>query len=177
MIWFRDVDRRYPFLWETSDQPPGRWHGEGDGPVQYFGSTPDGAWAEFLRHEEIADPEDLEGIERSLWAVEVGDASEQVAEPKLAAGTLTGGLDSYAACRIEASRLRTRGASALRAPSAALLPGAARGQRVAGGLVEAPDRDGEVFVLFGARPNATGWLCAESGRPPARLLPLVRHFA
>ena len=176
MIWFRNVDRRYPFLWETPDQPPARWHGEGEGPVQYLASTPEGAWAEFLRREEIADADDLEGVERALWAVEVEAASERVAGPKLAAGVLTGGLSSYAACRIEASRLRTTGASALRAPSAALRPGAARGQRVAGGLVEAPDRDGEVLVLFGVRPDLSGWNCVEAGRPPERLLPLVRHF-
>lgn len=33
--------------------------------------TADGAWAEFLRHESIADPEVLEGV--SLWAVNVTD--------------------------------------------------------------------------------------------------------
>ena len=92
-------------------------------------------------------------------------------------GKASGGLASYAACRVEANRLRAAGARALRAPSAALLPGAARGQRVAGGLVEAPDRDGEVLALFGARPRERGWLCVEAGRPPERLLPLVRHFA
>ncbi len=176
MIWFRNVDRRYPFLWETSDQPPARWHGEGEGPVQYLASTPDGAWAEFLRREEIADADDLDGVERSLWAIEADDASERVAEPDLAAGVLTGGLASYAACRVEARRLRATGASALSAPSPALLPGAARGQRAAGGLAAAPERDGEMLVLFGPRPSVTGWLCVEAGRPPERLLPLVRHL-
>ena len=177
MIWFRNVDRRYPFLWETPDQPPARWHAEGEGPVQYLASTPDGAWAELLRREEITEASDLVGVERSLWAVEVDDASERTAEPKLVAGALTGGLASYAACRVEARRLLTAGSSALSAPSAALIPGSARGQRVAGGVVEAPDRDGDVLVLFGPRPSATGWLCVENGRPSERLLPLVRHLA
>ena len=177
MIWFRNADRRYPFLWETSDQPPARWHGEGEGPVQYLASNPDAAWAELLRHEEIADADDLRGVERSLWALEVDEASERVAQAELAAAVVTGGLDSYDACRVEARRLRTAGSSALSAPSAALLPGAARGQRVAGGLVEAPERDGVVLALFGPRPIVTGWLCVESGRPPERLLPLVRRFA
>ena len=176
MIWFHNADRRYPSLWETSDQPPGRWHGEGEGPVQYLASTPDGAWAELLRQEEIADADDLLGVERSLWALEVDEASERIAEAELAAGVVTGGLDSYAACRVEA-RLLTAGSSALSATSAALIPGAARGQRVAGGVVEAPDRDGDLLALFGPRPNVTGWLCVENGRPSERLLPLVRHFA
>jgi len=177
VTWFRHADRRYPFLWETSDQPPGRWHGEGEGPVQYLASTPDGAWAELLRHEELANADDLQGVERSLWALEVDEASERIAQAELAADVVTGGLDSYAACRVEARRLLTAGSSSLSAPSAALLAGAARGRRVAGGVVEAPDRDGDVLVLFGPRPIVTGWLCVENGRPSERLLPLVRHFA
>ena len=38
-----------------------------EAPVHYFSDTPDGAWAEFLCHEEITDPEDLPGIRRALW--------------------------------------------------------------------------------------------------------------
>src|SRR5262245_60720435 len=74
MIVFRQVDSRFPFLWEDAKQPSGRWHREGDGPAHYFADTPDGAWAEFLRHEEITDVQDLLTIRRQLWAVEVGDA-------------------------------------------------------------------------------------------------------
>src|SRR6476619_4322357 len=74
MIGFRQVDARYPFLWEDRRQPAGRWHRDGDGPAHYFADTPDGAWAEFLRHEEITEPEDVLTIRRQLWAVEIGDA-------------------------------------------------------------------------------------------------------
>ena len=58
MIVFRQTDHRYPFLWESAEQPPGRWHGAGEGPAHYCADTPDGAWAEFLRHEEIGDAAD-----------------------------------------------------------------------------------------------------------------------
>jgi hypothetical protein len=44
---FRHTDPRFPFLWESTDQPPARWHDRGEGPVQYLADTPDGAWAEF----------------------------------------------------------------------------------------------------------------------------------
>ena len=53
MILFRHADPRFPFLWETADQPGARWHGDREGPAHYFADTPDGAWAEFLRLEEI----------------------------------------------------------------------------------------------------------------------------
>jgi hypothetical protein len=174
VIWFRHADRRYPFLWDTSDQPAARWHDEGEGPAQYLASTSDGAWAEFIRREEISDPADLAGIERALWAVAVDEDREAVGQPRLSTAVLSGGLDSYPACRREARRLRDAGATALRAPSAALHRGGARGQRVAGGLDEAPDEDGRVLVLFGRRPGARGWVCCASGRPAERLLGLVR---
>lgn len=176
MFWFRSSDRRYPFLWETRDQPPARWHDSGEGPVQYLASTPDGAWAEFLRREEITEVVDLGGIARALWAVEVHEGDEVLAEPDLPDAVLTGGPTSYQPCRDEAKRLRDEGATALQAPSAALLSGSARGQRVAGGLVEGQDTGGRVFVLFGARPDARGWLCVSQGRPTERLLGLVRQF-
>jgi hypothetical protein len=66
VIVYRHADTRLPFLWESSEQPAARWHGDGEGPVQYFSATPDGAWAEFLRHEEITEPSDLEGVRRAM---------------------------------------------------------------------------------------------------------------
>jgi hypothetical protein len=172
MICFRNVDTRWPFLWEAAAQPPARWHGPGEGPAHYLADTPDGAWAEFLRHEEIRDPADLAGVRRHLWAVEVPD-DEPYRVPRLPEAVLRGGLDTYEACRVEARALRARGASALRAPSAALVAGGAGGERVHGGVVPASERDGHVLVLFGGRPDLRGWLCAADGRPTERVLGLV----
>lgn len=171
--WFRNADHRFPFLWEDPSQPPARWHGTGEGPAQYLADTPDGAWAEFLRHEEISDPRDLTGVERDIWAIEV-DSKEPVADPSLPDAVLVGGRASYPRCQLEARRLRLAGATALRAPSAALLAGGARGEVVDGGLVDGTPRDGQVLVLFGPRPTLRGWLCARRGRPSERLLRVVR---
>jgi len=176
-IWYRQADRRFPFLHVAPDQPSGRWHGDGEGPVQYLADTPDGAWAELLRHWNIRLAEDIGGIDRALWAVEVDEGAEVVMRPRLHRLTVLGSLSSYAACRAAARRLRTRGASGLLAPSAALLAGAAGGQRTTqDGLVEAGGRDGRVLVLFGPRPRLRGWCCALRGAPSERLLPLVRHL-
>ena len=175
MILFRHADPRYPFLIETGlDQAPGRWNQPGDGPTQYLADTPDGAWAEFLRHEEIRDPADLAGIQRSLWAVDVGTLP--IVEASLSADVLTGGLDSYLACQAAAQRLRQDAQPGLVAPSAALLPGAASGWRVQSGLRPGTARDGRTVVLFGERPDLTGWRTAADGRPDAALLANVRHF-
>jgi hypothetical protein len=175
---YRHADPRFPFLWEHGPQPGARWHAAEDAPVTYLADTPDGAWAEFLRHEAITAREDLAGVARRLWAVEVPDqVARAAATPSLPAADLLGGLASYPACQAEARRLRTDGARALRAPAAALLPGAARGQQVCAGLREAAPRDGHVLALFGGRwPKLRGWAATDSGRPAARVLGLVRHL-
>jgi len=171
MIGFRQVDARYPFLWEDSRQPEGRWHAAGDGPAHYIADTPDGAWAEFLRHEEITDPDDLPTIRRQLWAIDLGDAP---AEPvRLPAAVLRGGIETYARCQREAAALRRRGHTRIVAPSAALKPGSAGGVRVHHGVVPAPPRDGRVFVVFGPPDNLVGWTAADGGSPAADLLARV----
>lgn len=176
MIVFRRAPAPYPFQWESGqEQPPGRWHGEDEGPAQYFADTPDGAWAEFLRHEYITDPEDLAGLRETLWAVELPD-DLNLAAPDLPMATLTGGEESYAACRQEARRLRASSPRGLRAPSAALLPSGARGWRVQSGLRDGPPRDGRVIVLFGTQPEVLGWRACAEGRPDELLLRKVRQL-
>jgi hypothetical protein len=173
---FRHGDSRYPFFWESSRQPAARWHASGEGPVQYLADTPDGAWAEFLRHEEITDPADLAGVDRRLWAVELPGDIDAAAAPDLDQRDLFGDLASYSACQAEARRLRADGAQAIVAPSAALRPGEAGGQLTDGGLKDAPERDGVVWVLVGARPDLRGWAAVDSGSPPLRVLWRVRYM-
>ena len=175
MILYRHADPRFPFLWESVGQPPARWHGPAEGPVQYFADTPDGAWAEFLRHEGIREESEVANVRRALWAVQVPDDMPAQA-PELSAAVLTGGTATYERCRMEARRLRRRGATALRAPSAALTAGAAHGWKLDGVLRPAPDRDGIVFVVFGARPAFVGWMAASAAHPRPDLLHRVRHL-
>ena len=172
MIVFRHTDPRFPFLREDSSQPAGRWNAAGE-LTHYFCDTPDGAWAEFLRHEEIHDPEDILTIRRGLWAVEIGEPPTQ--EANLSSEVLTGGRESWPACTRFAQRVRVA-ASGLSAPSAALRPGEAHGWRVDAGLQSGTDRDGKVFALFGRRPDLIGWAAAAEGRPSAELIERVRHF-
>jgi hypothetical protein len=172
MLAFRHVDRRLSFLWEGAGQPGARWHESGDGPVHYLADTPDGAWAEFLRHEEITSTGDLETITRAMWAIDVPDRG--YAEPDLPLAVVTGGPETYEACRAEARRLRAEGAAGLRAPAAALRPGGATGWLVDGGLRPGPLRDGLTIALFGPRPKLVGWRAAV-GQPHPDLLHRVRY--
>lgn len=172
MIAYRNAPPGVPFFWESSDQPAGRWHAGGEGPVQYLATTPDAAWAEFLRQAEITDPDEVPDVRRALWAVEIAD-DQAYEHPTLAAGQLTGGAATYAACQAEARRLRDGGASALRAPSAAIRPGPS-GFRVDRGLVQGPSQTDETLVLFGRRPDLRGWRACAEGHPGPELLPRVR---
>lgn len=175
MIAFRNADTRTPFLWESDEQPPARWHGAGEGPVAYLAETVDGAWAEFLRHEEISDPADLAGVRRAIWAIEL--PVPPVVAPRLPVAILTGDGSSWPACQAAARRLRSRGADGLAAPSAALVPGTPSGFRTLGGLRPAAARRERTLVLFGARPNLVGWCACAAGRPRADLLPRVRQLS
>jgi hypothetical protein len=174
VIVFRNTDADVPFFWDSDRQPPARWHGEREGPAQYTSSTPDACWAEFLRHTGITDPDDLAGIERAIWAIEIPD-DEAAATPILPPRTLTGGPRSYRRCRREAARLRAGGATRLVAPSAAVLPGTPSGWLANPGLTPATARDEQTIVLFGPRPELVGWVAAV-GRPMPSLLPRVRHL-
>lgn len=173
MIAFRHADSRFPPLWESAAEPAARWHAANQGPARYFADTPDGAWAEFLRHEEITDPADLATVERAVWAMEIPDAG--YTEVTLPPAVMTGGADTYPACQAEAARLIAMGVNAIQAPSAALKRGGAAGWRVDSGLQPGSARDGLVRILFERRPDLVGW-CAAVGRPSADLLPHVRHF-
>jgi hypothetical protein len=178
VILYRHAPPGLPFLWETADQPEGRWHGPGEGPAHYLADTPDGAWAELLRHEEITAPEELIGVQRAIWAIDVPDAVLQAtAQPALAEAVLLGGVATYPACRDEARRLRDGGAAGLLARSSALMPAGARGWRVDGGLQPVPGRDGRVVVLFGPRPDLVGWRVVDQGRPGPELLERVRPLS
>lgn len=175
MIVFRHADPRYPFLWSTVDQPPARWHGQGEGPAHYFAETPDAAWAELLRHEEITDPDDVQTIARALWAVELPVLPTTM--PELPRSTLVGGRDRYDACRREARRLRAAGASGLVAPSAAVRSGTRSGFTAGQTLQPGPVREERVVVLFGPRPDLVGWAACAVGRPRADLLRRVHRLA
>jgi hypothetical protein len=172
MIAFRNTDVDTPFLWESGEQPPARWHGPDEGPAQYLSSTPEAAWAEFLRQQEIRDPADLAGVERVLWAVNVDD-DEPAAVPDLPRGALMG--DSYRACQAEAARLRTGGARRLTASSAAVDPASSSGWRVEAGLRRGPRRTDATIVLYGSRPQLVGWRTCAPGAPGVEVLARVRY--
>ena len=175
MILFRHHDKDRTFFREDSLQRPARWHDATTAPAQYLSTTPDAAWAEFIRHEGITTAEECEAINRALWAVDVPD--EPWATPDLPESLLFGDEDAYPACRAEANRLLATGVRRIHAPSAAVLPRTPSGFRTDGGLRPGPPLHEETVVLFGPRPDVTGWYACAEGRPHTTLLGRVRHFS
>jgi hypothetical protein len=176
VILFRNCPPGVRFYWEVSTQPAARWHRDDEGPAQYLATSPDAAWAEFLRHEAITDPADLAGIERAIWAIDVSVELAALADPVLPLPILTGDETSYPECQAEAWRLREAGASGLKAPSAAVDPVTASGHRTDGGLVPGPPIDEATIVLYGLRPDDPGWFACAIGRPSIEQLKRVRHL-
>ena len=72
-----------PFLWKAAPQPADRWQGDEDAPVTYLADSPDAAWAEFLCHEEIADPADC-------ISTEAGDLGVSRPDPVTVGGRAVG---------------------------------------------------------------------------------------
>lgn len=165
---FRQTAQGVPVLWESSLQPAARWHALGDGPVQYFASSPEGAWAEWLRHEEIKNPEELNDVIRVLWVAELGE--RVLAQPELSKRVLLG--DVYEPCQREAKRLQDTGEAGLETLSAALthvlLYRTDHGTQV-------EEADALVYVLFETQPKLQAARVSEGGIPD--ILGRVRHFS
>lgn len=175
MILFRLAHPAYPFIWESPSQPAARWHAEQEGPVHYFATTPEGAWAEIIRHEEITEPEDLSGLrEMAMWVVRLDEPV--LDESALQLDVLTGGLSTYPICQEEARNLRERGSRGMLVPSAALLPGGAFTYAVDDGPQALPVPS-YVVVLFGPAPHVIGQLASVGGHPRVGLLEHVRPLS
>ena len=82
-LGFRVCDRRYPFLWSGPGQRSGRWNEQGNEPVHYLASSPLVAWAEWLRGQEITEPEDLDGVAAALWAVLIPESWSDAELPEV----------------------------------------------------------------------------------------------
>jgi len=173
LIVFKHANSRYPFLWETSSQPAARYNAEDDGPAQYFADTADGAWAEFIRHAEITEPQELLEVRRALWCVDVPD--EEFTQVRLPIEKTTGDKSSYSDCQKFAKSLRDSGINRILAPSAAIKRDQAGGYRVEDGLKRGIPRSGNIYVIFELLPNTPGWRATLSG-PPVEILELTNQF-
>lgn len=161
-------------LWARPNSDGQRWNRAREAPTQYLSLSPEGAWAELIRAEDLATAADVEPVRMPLWALQVREthvADYCTFEKAEAAGFPPEALvdEDHERCRAEGARLREHGFRGVLAPSAAL-------------------PDAVNLTLFGAR-LAIEWDCPEQrrlgafvparqlavGRPPDGLVPRVRQ--
>jgi len=179
---FRVCDRRYPFLWSAPGQKAGRWNQTGDAPpVLYLASSPLVAWAEWLRGQDINDPEDLEGVAAALWAVVIPEAwtEAQLPEVELSNDVVMATDPQAIERRRQAMKThKEKGAMGLRAPSAAMQDPSTHPCRRCSDGEEADDvlpETAAVLVLWCGAEQLAGWACVKEGRPSAEVLPFIRR--
>jgi RES domain-containing protein len=123
LVAFRYCSYDVPF-WVRPNTRPGRWHVAGAEPTQYWSLTPEGAWAELIRYEELATEEQLDEIRTTMWVCRLprmglADLTDDELRNRynLTGNDLT--ADAWDACQHAAVEIR-REARGVLAPSAAL---------------------------------------------------------
>ena len=179
---FRVCDRRYSFWWQSAGQRACRWKRDGDETIHYLANTPTAAWAEWIRHQESEDPDDLAGVAASLWTVLMPDHwSEQNLQPvNLSMKLVLGTTPEAAKPRLSlVDQLKAQGAQCLLASSAApyhscQLPPCSRvyvGSNQADQLL----MPAQVLLLWCAAEQLPCWCSGSEGRPEPELVHLVRR--
>jgi RES domain-containing protein len=169
---FRYANYDTPF-WSRPNTRPGRWHLPEDGPTQYLSMSPEGAWAELIRFEQLQTEWDVAQVRTKIWVADLNVAhlvDYSTFEKAHAAGFDPEALvdEDYRRCQDEGARLRSLGYLGVVAPSAAL-PGATN------------------VTLFGARysirwnarvatVSAIPAAVVAIGSPAPGLLPRVRQY-
>jgi hypothetical protein len=170
-VAFRWTDYDVPF-WARNNTQPGRWHRSDDGPTQYLSVTPEAAWAELIRAENLRDESELELVRIPLWVAKINQArlvDYRIFDRAEAAGFPPDALidEDKSRCQDEGRRLRDLGYQGVLSPSAAL----------AGGL-SLTLFGGRVAVSWDAAPSLASAIPAKvlsRGAPPPELLALVRY--
>lgn len=170
LVAFRYSDYDVPF-WVRPNSRAGRWHVTGDPPTQYWSTTPDGAWAELIRAEELTREDELDLLRMPMWVCRIPclglvDLREAAAQQRLGLTAADLMSEDWSKCQEAAAELRGTARGVI-TPSAAI-DGASNvtlfGARRAIDFEHQPR-------LAAAVPSAV----VAHGRPRPGLIPLVHH--
>ena len=150
--------------------------------MHYLATTPTVAWAEWIRHQDIEDPDDLAGVAAALWAVLIPAAwgSTDLPAVELPIEQVLSGSHEAQAARLElVNALRRQGAQGLLAPTAALHHSdrVSPCMRVCDGVQQQDQLElsAQVILLWCPATLLAGWCCVPEGRPGPEVLPLIRR--
>jgi RES domain-containing protein len=168
-VAFRYCSYDVPF-WARPNTQAQRWNLPREDCTQYWALTPDGAWAEHIRANDIETETELDEIRIPIWVCRLScmdlidlRQAEVRDRYELTAADLTS--PDWGACQRAATSMRTEGARGLLAPSAAL----ANATNV---TLFGPRRQ----IAFDRRPalaSAVPATVVAIGRPPRKLLERV----
>lgn len=171
---FRYSSYDVPF-WVRPNTLPQRWNLAGEGCTQYWSLSPEGAWAEHIRANDVTTEAELEEVRIPIWVCRLscmGLIDLRQAEARdhyeLTAADLTS--PDWSACQRAATRMRMEGARGLLTPSAALAD-------AANVTLFGPRRQ----ITFDRRPalaSAVPATIVAIGRPPRKLVErVIRRMA
>lgn len=171
LVGFRYSSYDVPF-WVRPNTYAQRWNASLEAPTQYWSSTPDGAWAEHIRFNNIRTETELDEVRIPIWACRLSSMGLlDLREPDvrddygLTLGDLT--ADDWSACQRVANAIRARGIRGILSPSAAL----ANATNI---TLFGPRR----AITFDRRPalaSAVPAAIVAIGRPPKNLVDRVMH--
>ncbi|MFT4036356.1 MAG: RES family NAD+ phosphorylase [Patulibacter sp.] len=121
-VYFRQTDYDTPF-WTRANSCAGRWNTALSRPTQYWAASPEVAWAERLRAEEISDEPAASQLRTPIWAArfaEAGILDLRDGVPRALRLTATELTGAHEPCRTVAEQLCGAGVRGIIAPSAAI---------------------------------------------------------
>jgi hypothetical protein len=121
---FRYTSYDVPF-WVRPNSRSGRWHVSGDPPTQYWSMTPDAAWAELIRSENLRTEAELDELRMPIWACRypasnLVDFGEHHACERLGISATELVADDCSPCQALGRRLRIDSCPGVIAPCVAL---------------------------------------------------------
>jgi RES domain-containing protein len=124
LVAFRYCSYDVPF-WVRANTLAQRWNVPSEGATQYWSLTPDGAWAEHIRFNDIRTDAELDEVRIPIWVCRLSamgliDAREPAVRRlyQISSSDLT--ADDWTACQRAATAMRSDGARGILSPSAAL---------------------------------------------------------
>lgn len=121
---FRYSSYDVPF-WVKPNTRPGRWNLANEAPTQYWSMTPDAAWAELIRAENLQTEQELDEVRMPIWASRVPaagliDLGVDATRERLGTSLAELSSEDWASCQQLGRELRHAGHLGVISPCAAL---------------------------------------------------------
>jgi RES domain-containing protein len=169
LVAFRYSSHDVPF-WVRPNTFAQRWNLPLEGPTQYWSSTPDGAWAEHIRFNDVRTETELDEVRIPVWVCRLSgigllDLRERNVCDRYGLSVRDLTADDWSACQRAATAMRADGVRGILSPSAALADAA--------NVTLFGPRRAIAFERHPALASAVRAAVVAIGRPPKNLVDRV----